>query len=105
MRKPRAGCRAPRCPNRRPCARHPEPRGRSDPYYRTYEWRKKSKTIIAARGNVCAIDGEGPRPNDPLVLGHKKTRRFGGSDDDANLEVVHRSENSRKAALVEGRWG
>lgn len=80
-------------------------------YVHSSPWQRIRKAIIAARGGVCELDGEGPRRHpvtgkpDWLDVDHVISRNKGGTNDPSNLRVVHHSEHSRKTAKSDNRWG
>jgi 5-methylcytosine-specific restriction endonuclease McrA len=90
----------------RPCALHDRD-NRPTASKRGYNaaWTRLRSAVIAERGGVCELDGQGPRYNDPLCVDHVVALARGGTNDRGNLVVMHRSENSRKAALTEGGFG
>lgn len=103
--RPRRMCGRGGCPRPRPCGVHRPPRPTTTQQGYGYAWQILRDQVIVERGGVCEIDGEGPRPRDPLVVDHRRARAAGGTDDRGNLIVVHKSEHSRKTVRVDGGFG
>lgn len=66
-----------------------------------HDYRKAAKRVLAEE-SVCWMDGEGPRPNDPLTVDHITPRSQGGGHERSNLRAAHASCNSRRGAKMVG---
>src|SRR5258706_13956030 len=100
--RPMRPCAVPTCPNLtagRRCQAHQLPPRTfvRDAFYSSPEWRRLSAAALSDSEGICALDGAGPRPNDPLVAAHRIPRKQGGLDELGNLVVIHRSENTSTA--------
>ncbi len=84
------------------------PDKRADPHYLTTDWKATRQRVFARDRYTCVVPGCAKRA---LVCEHIKTRRAGGSDDDANLTSLCRDHDNRFKELSDGtrrnaeEWG
>lgn len=60
---------------------------------------------IAERGEICQDCGGAPEPGNPIEADHVVALKDGGTMTLDNIRLRHKSEHSRKTALVDRRWG
>lgn len=81
--------------------RNTDPPGRPSASQRGYgaEWRRLSDRLIAT-ATECAICGGEFTEADPATVDHITPKARGGTNDESNLRVTHRSCNSRRGGQM-----
>ena len=95
------GYRCPACQVIATKRRNADPPGRPSASQRGYgaDWRRISDKLIAA-ATQCAICGGEFTRADPATVDHIVAKARGGTNDEQNLRVVHRSCNSRRVGQM-----
>jgi 5-methylcytosine-specific restriction protein A len=98
------GLRCPACQAIATRRRNTDPPGRPSAAQRGYgaEWRRISARLIAAATH-CAICGGEFTSADPATVDHITPKARGGTNDEQNLRVTHRSCNSRRGGQMAKR--
>lgn len=98
------GYRCPACQVIATKRRNTDAPGRPSASQRGYgaKWRRISDKLIAA-ATQCAICGGEFTKADPATVDHIVPKARGGTNDEQNLRVIHRSENSRRGGQMPKR--